>query len=133
MGLVDEGRLAGARDSPGDALVEAKGRLHDLVRPLVTRQHWSQHLLPLVRLVDRERVVGNQVVERVGDPDEQRVEALLGEDLVEDVGQPPIGIDELGRRRGQERILRQEPKMRGRPHNHRVQASRALHKVESPG
>jgi hypothetical protein len=27
---------------------------------------------------------------------EQCVEALLGEHLVEDVGEPPIGLDELG-------------------------------------
>ena len=60
----------------------------------------------------------DQVVERVGDAHEQRVEALLREDLVEDVGKPPIGIDELGRRMGQRGIVRHEPEMRGWPHNH---------------
>ena len=56
--------------------------------------------------------------ERVGDADEQRVEALLGEDLVEDVGKPPVGLDELGRRIGQRGIFRHQPEMRGWPHNH---------------
>ena len=51
--------------------------------------------LRLVRLVDRERVVRDQVAERVRDPHEQRVEALLREHLVEHVGKPLVRLDEL--------------------------------------
>ena len=36
----------------------------------------------------------DEVGERVGDAHEQRVEALLGEHLVEDVGEPPVRLDE---------------------------------------
>ena len=42
---------------------------------------------------------GIRSCERVGDAHEQGVEALLGEHLVEHVGEPPIRIDELGRLR----------------------------------
>ena len=100
VGLVDERRLARARDPSGDPLVEADRRLHDLVGVLVARQHRREHGLRVVGLVDREGVVRDQIVERVGDAHEQRIEALLGEHLVEDVGEPPVGIDELGRRMG---------------------------------
>jgi len=48
----------------------------------------------LIRLVDRERVIGDEVGERVGDPLQERVQALLGEHVVEDVGQAAIGVDE---------------------------------------
>ena len=53
-----------------------------------------RHRARLVRLVDRERVVRDEIAERVGDPLEQGVEALLREDVVEDVGEAPIGVDE---------------------------------------
>ena len=42
-----------------------------------------------------EVVVRDQRGERVGDPVEQAVEALLGEDLVEDVGEALVRLDEL--------------------------------------
>ena len=98
--LVHEDGLAPARGPAGDALVEAERRAHDLVRPLVAGEHRRQHRVRLVGLVDRERVVRDQVVQRVRDANEEGVEALLGEHLVEQVGEPPIGIDELGLRRG---------------------------------
>src|SRR6478752_916116 len=50
----------------------------------------------LVGFVDRQRVVRDQVADVVGDPDEQRVEALLGEHFVENVGEPPVRLDESG-------------------------------------
>ena len=50
--------------------------------------------LGLVCLVDRERVVRHQLGERVRDPVEQVVQALLGEDVVEDVGELAVGLDE---------------------------------------
>ncbi|TMM14781.1 MAG: hypothetical protein E6F98_03355 [Actinobacteria bacterium] len=72
---------------------------HDLVGPVVPREHRVEDPLCLVRLVDRHRLVWDEVGERVGDAHEQRVEALLGEDLVEDVRQPPVRLHhlELGR------------------------------------
>ena len=48
----------------------------------------------LVGLVDHERVVGDQLGERVGDPVEKRIEALFREDLVEDVGEALVRLDE---------------------------------------
>ncbi len=41
-----------------------------------------------------ERVVGDEFGERVGDPSEQVVEVLLGEDVVEDLRQAAVGLDE---------------------------------------
>ena len=49
--------------------------------------------LRLVRLVDVQRLVRDDLGERVGDPDEQRVEALLREQVVEDVREPAVGVD----------------------------------------
>ena len=48
----------------------------------------------LVCLVDRERVVRHELGERVRDPLEQVVQALLGEDVVEDIGELPVGLHE---------------------------------------
>ena len=84
--LVHEDGLAPARRPAGDALVEAERRAHDLVGPLVAGEHRRQHRVRLVGLVDRERVVRDQVVQGVGDANEEGVEALLGEHLVEQVG-----------------------------------------------
>ena len=48
----------------------------------------------LVGLVDVERLVGDEVGERVRDAVEQGVEALLREDVVEDLGEAPVRLDE---------------------------------------
>ena len=50
--------------------------------------------LRLVGLVDRKRVVRDELGERVRDPVEQVVQALLREDVVEDVCELAIGLDE---------------------------------------
>ena len=63
-------------------------------RPVVAREDGNEHASRLVGLVDGERVVGDEVGERVRDPVEQRVEALLREDLVEDVRELGDGLDE---------------------------------------
>ena len=86
-----------ARRPAGDALAEAERRAQDLVGPLVAREHGRQHAAAPRRPRRSSSVsCGISSRERVGDPLEQRVEALLGEHLVEDVGEPPIGLDELG-------------------------------------
>ena len=118
VGLVDEHRLAVARGPAGDPLVEADRRPHDLVRIVVAREHRDEQPLRLVGLVDRQRVVRDQVGERVRDAHEQRVEAQLGEHLVEDVGQPPVRVDELERRGNRDGVLRQQPKARRRARYH---------------
>ena len=99
VSLVEQHGLAAAGCPPGDALVEMHPLAHDLVGPVVPREHRVEDPLCLVRLVDRHRLVWDEVGERVGDAHEQRVEALLGEDLVEDVRQPPVRLHhlELGR------------------------------------
>ena len=110
--LVHVRGLASPRGPAGDSFVEADLRRHDLVRVLVAGEHGGQDALRLVRLVDRERVVRDQVAERVCDTHEQRVEALLGEHLVEDVGEPLVRLDELRRRRARE-LSGMQPEMRG--------------------
>ena len=115
--LVDENRLPAAGRPAGHALVEADARPHDLVRVLVADDHRGEHALRLVGLVDRERVVRDQVGERVGDAHEQRVEALLREHLVEHVGEPPVRLDDR-RLRGHAELLRQQPEVWLRAHYH---------------
>ena len=115
--LVHVRGLAPPRGPAGDALVEADLRRHDLVRVLVAREHGGQDALRLVGLVDRERVVRDQVAERVGDAHEERVEALLRKHLMEDVGEPLVRLDELRRRRRKSRLPASAGEW-GRPHNH---------------
>ncbi len=117
VSLVAEHGLAMPRRPPGDALGEADRRAHDLVRVHVPDEDGLQHPLRLVGLVDRQGVERDEVAHGVGDADEQRVEALLGENRVEDVGKPPVRLDEGGvaGRRG---VGVQQPKM-VRPHYHR--------------
>ena len=74
-------------------------------------------MLAFVRLVDRQRVERYEVADGVGDADEQRVEALLREDLVEDVGEAPVGLDE--RRIAVFAVAVEQPEM-VRPNYHRV-------------
>ena len=100
MGLVRPDRLAVERSPAGDALAKVARAFQDLVGPLVAREHGCEHGLRLVGLVDRERVVGDELGECVGDPLEQVVEAVLGEDLVEHVRELPVRLDEaVGARR----------------------------------
>ena len=98
--LVRPHRLAVQRGPARDALAELRAAFHDLLRPLVPREDRSQETLGLVRLVDRQRVVRDELCERVRDPVEQVVEALLGEDVVEDVSELAIRLDERLRARG---------------------------------
>ena len=53
--------------------------------------------LRLVGLVDVDVLVGDELGERVRDPLEERVEALLGEHLVEDLGEPAVRLGGAGR------------------------------------
>jgi hypothetical protein len=48
----------------------------------------------VVRLVDVQRVVGDELGDGVCDPVEQVVEVLLGEDVMEDLGEPSVRLDE---------------------------------------
>ena len=92
--LVREHRLA-VDDRPArDALPEGGARSHDLVLPLRPREDGDQLAARVVGLVDLERVVRHEVVERVGDAVEERVEALLREHVVEDLRQTPVRLDE---------------------------------------
>ena len=93
--LVAEHSLTMAGRPAGDAFREADRRVHDLVRVHVAHEHRLEHVLCLVGLVDRQRVERrDQVADGVGDAHQEGVEALLGEDLVEDVGEPPVRLDE---------------------------------------
>ena len=115
--LVAQHSLAMARCPPGDALREADRRAHDLVGVHVPHEHRLEHALRLVGLVDRQRVERrNQVADGVGDAHQERVEALLGEDLVEDVREPPVRLDEG--RIAPRRVVVEQPEMAG-PDYHR--------------
>ena len=94
MSPVGEHRLAVDDRPTRDPLPEGRARPHDLALPLGAREHGDQLVARVVGLVDLERVVRDEVVERVGDAVEQRVEALLGEHVVEDLEQPPVRLDE---------------------------------------
>ena len=90
--LVREHRLAVLDRPAGDADPEREGVVEDLVGIVAADESRHEVPLRLVRLVDVQRLVGDDLVERVRDPDEQRVEALLGEQVVEDVGEAPVGV-----------------------------------------
>ena len=90
--LVGEDGLAMLDRPAGDAFAEREGLAHDLVFPLAPRQNRYELPLGLVRLVDVHVLVRDQLGERVGDALEQRVEALLGEDVVEDLRQAPVRL-----------------------------------------
>ena len=92
--LVDEHGLAMLDAPAGQADAERTLVGQDLVRPFVTRPDWDQKPARLVGFVNRQRVVGDQVREGICNPVEQRVEALLAEDVVEDVGEAPVRLDE---------------------------------------
>ena len=100
MSLVRADGLAMEGGPAGDPLAEGRAAVHDLVGPLVAGEHRGQLGLRLVGLVDRKRVVRHELGERVRDSLEQVVEAVLGEDVVEDVRQLPVGLDERIRTRG---------------------------------
>jgi len=75
-----------------DPFAEGARLAQDLVCPPVAGEHRRQDASCLVGLVDDERVVRHELGERVGDPLEERVDALLREDVVEHLGEPPVRI-----------------------------------------
>ena len=93
VSLVREHRLAMLDGPAGDPLAEREALAEDLVRVLAAHERRHELALRLVRLVDVQRLVRDDLVERVGDPHEQRVEALLREQVVEDVREPAVGVD----------------------------------------
>ena len=84
----------------GDALAEREAASLITSRPTSSgRQHRVELALDLVGLVDVHVVVRDQLGERVRDAVEERVEALLGEHVVEDVREPAVRLDEAARPR----------------------------------
>ena len=94
MRVVDELGLAVLDDPPRDAFAVDGLVAHDLVRPLVSGHEGDEDAPGLVGLVDRERVEGDEIAQRVCDPLEDCVQLLLGENVVEDLRQTAVGIDE---------------------------------------
>jgi hypothetical protein len=92
--LVDSHGLAMLDSPPGQSDAERNRVGEDLVRPLVARPDGNEATPRLIGLVDRQRVVWNELGQRVGDPVEERVQALLAEDVVEDVREAAVGLDE---------------------------------------
>ena len=93
VSLVREHGLAMLDGPAGDSLAVREALAEDLVRVLAAHERRHELALRLVRLVDVQRLVRDDLVERVSDPHEQRVEALLGEQVVEDVREPAVGVD----------------------------------------
>ena len=83
-------------DGPaGDPLSEAERLVGEhLVGVVAAGKDAPELRRGLVRLVEGEVVVRNQLADRVGDPLEQRVERLLREHVVEHVGEPAVRLDE---------------------------------------
>ena len=84
------------RDGPaGQPCAVAGTVVHDLFL-VVRRAREDRHQLAprVVGFVDVKRVVGHQLGKRVGDAVEQRVEALLRHDVVEDLGDAPVRLDQ---------------------------------------
>ncbi len=91
--LVREHGLAVLHSPARDSLAERESLAEDLARPFAADERGHQLALGLVGLVDVQRLVGDDLCQRVGDPHEQRVEALLRQHVVEDIREPPVGVD----------------------------------------
>ena len=95
VGAVREHRLAVVDGPARDAQPEGERLVGEhLVRVLAACEDAAQQAVGLVGLVEREVVVRDQLGDRVRDPLEHRVERLLGEHVVEDVGEPAVRLDE---------------------------------------
>jgi hypothetical protein len=92
MRLVREHRFAVVDRPARDALAERERLAHDLVRPLAAREYGYELAFRLVRLVDVDVLVRDQLGERVRDALEERVEALLGEHVMEDLGESAVRL-----------------------------------------
>ena len=93
VSLVREDGLPVLDRPAGDADAEGKDVVEDLLGPLAPHEHRDEFLLRLVGLVDVQCLVRDDLIERVRDPNEQRVEALLREEIVEDVREAAVGVD----------------------------------------
>ena len=115
MRLIDAHGLAMLDAPTRQAGPEWAGVREDLLRPFVPRPDRGEQPARLVGLVDRERIVRDEVRQRIGDAVEERVQALLGQDLVEHVGQATIRLDEGGAVLGGPEVsdLGDEPEIEG--------------------
>jgi hypothetical protein len=111
VSLVGEYGLAMLDGPAGDPLAEREALAQDLVRVVAAHERRHELALRLVRLVDVKRLVRDDLGERVRDPDEERVEALLRKQVVEDVSQPAVGVD--GRLGAGREGARNQPHARG--------------------
>jgi hypothetical protein len=92
IGLSGKNRLSPFCDPPGYPLAECNLRGLDLGCQGVAYNQWYQHLVFVIGLVDRDRVTVDDLAESVGDPVQERVGAMLGEDVFEDIRQPAIAL-----------------------------------------
>ena len=95
IGTVREDWLAVLDGPSRDALSEAERLVRDhFVGVLPAGEDAGQLARHFVGLVEREVVVGNEVADGVGDALEERIEGLLREDVMEDIGQSAVRLDE---------------------------------------
>ena len=98
MRLVREHRLPVLDRPARDSFPVAERLAHHLGRPLAPREDRDELALRLVGRVDVDVLVRDQNRKGVGDALEQRIEALLGEDVVEDLSEAPVRLDRAQRR-----------------------------------
>ena len=92
--LVGEDRAA-VDDRPARDPLPVRDRAgEDLLRPRAAREDGQQLAPLLVRLVDVQVVVRDELAERVRDPLQERLGALLREHVVENAGKAPVRLDE---------------------------------------
>ena len=77
MRVVGEDRSAVDDRPPCDSLAVSGSRAEDLLRPLAAGEDGYELALGLVGLVDVQSVVRDELGQRVRDPIEQRVQAVL--------------------------------------------------------
>ena len=91
--LVCQHRPAIQRRPARDPLAVGDPRAEDLLGPAVACVDGDELARRLLRLVDGQRVVRDELGQRGRDLLEQRVQLLLGEELVEDVGEALVRLD----------------------------------------
>ena len=86
---------AAVLDRPaGDPLAEHDAVAEHLLLPLSPREHGYELLRLQIRLVDVQILVRHELGQRLRDTVDERLGALLGEDVVEHCRQPAVRLDE---------------------------------------
>ena len=95
VGAIGEDGFAVLDRPPGDPLAKGERLVgQHFAGVLAAREDGTEFPGRFLGLVKREVVVRNQLSDGVGDALEECVERLLGQNVVEDVGEPAVRLDE---------------------------------------